>query len=231
MINLENRSSEYELLDQPVIPKEDLYQNLRELHFINTYLGGYKVVFEGLKKILKDTPQNQKVRILDIGSGGGDTLKEIYKYFQAEYDLELVGVDLKEDCIQYSNQNCEGYPIQFIQSDYKDYLEQSPSFDIIICSLFCHHLPKEDLITLFSNMNKFATKGGLMNDLHRHFLAYYSIKWLTNAFSKSYLVKNDACLSVARSFSKKEIQSIMESANITNYQLYWKWAFRWLLIF
>ncbi|WP_044208554.1 methyltransferase domain-containing protein [Flammeovirga sp. OC4] len=231
MINLETRSKELELLDQPQIPTPDLYQNLKELHFINTYLGGYQVVFEGIKKILQNTSKGQKVRILDIGSGGGDTLKAIYQHFKSDYQLELVGVDLKEDCIQYASENCKALPIRFVQSDYRDYLSEGNSFDLIICSLFCHHLPSEDLSELFFKINKNALKGCIMNDLHRHFLAYYSIKWLTKAFSKSYLVKNDACLSVARSFSKKDIQNIMNNAQITNYKLYWKWAFRWLLIF
>ncbi|KXX72210.1 methyltransferase domain-containing protein [Flammeovirga sp. SJP92] len=231
MINLEARSNELELLDQPFIPTPDLYQNLKELDFINTHLGGYQVVFEGIQKILQNSSTGQTLRILDIGSGGGDTLKAIYEEFRGEYKLELVGVDLKEDCIQYATENCRGLPIRFVQSDYRDYLTESTSFDIIVCSLFCHHLPSKALSELFSNIKKYAAKGCIMNDLHRHFLAYYSIKWLTKVFSRSYLVKNDACLSVARSFSKKDIQDIMENAQITDYKLYWKWAFRWLLIF
>lgn len=224
------RSSELELLDQPKIPKNDLYQNLRELHTINSLLGGYKVVFEGIHKLIASSHQ-KSLRILDIGSGGGDTLKEIHKHFKNDINLELIGVDLKEDCIQYAQENCTNLPITFIQSDYKDYLNESPSFDIIICSLFCHHLPQNDLIDLFKNMKKFAKVGSIINDLHRHFLAYYSIKWLTRTFSKSYLVKNDACLSVARSFSRQDISDIMLHANIQHYNMNWKWAFRWLIIF
>jgi hypothetical protein len=73
--------------------------------------------------------------------------------------------------------------------------------------------------------------GFFVNDLHRHFLAYYPIKLLSRIFSKSYLVKNDAPLSVLRGFSKKELLSIISPADILASQLQWKWAFRWLLIF
>ncbi|MDQ2863747.1 MAG: hypothetical protein M3R50_08910, partial [Bacteroidota bacterium] len=48
--------------------------------------------------------------------------------------------------------------------------------------------------------------------------------------SKSYLVKNDAPLSVLRGFRKIEWQNIFEKAAIKNYNIEWKWAFRYLLI-
>lgn len=229
MVSLIERSNELELLDADQIPREDLYRNLYELHVINKLLGGYNVVFQGIERLKEK--KNKPLRILDIGSGGGDTLKEIYKKYHNKFELELVGVDLKEDCINYSQKNCSGLPIQFVQSDYRDFLQQEQQFDIIICSLFCHHLKDEDLVQLFQTINKSAKAGCIINDLQRHFLAYYSIKWLTKYLSKSYLVKNDACLSVARSFSKKDIEGLMQKASIDTYSLKWQWAFRWLLTF
>jgi hypothetical protein len=49
-------------------------------------------------------------------------------------------------------------------------------------------------------------------------------------FSKSYLVKNDAPLSVLRGFSRNEWKILMEKAGIKNYKIKWKWAFRWLIL-
>lgn len=79
-------------------------------------------------------------------------------------------------------------------------------------------------------MGKNSTVGFFINDLHRHQLAYHSIKWLSRIFSKSYLVKNDAPLSVARGFTKSEWLSLIQSARISKFTIEWKWAFRWLII-
>ena len=79
-------------------------------------------------------------------------------------------------------------------------------------------------------MKKNAILGFFINDLHRHTLAYYSIKWLSSLFSKSYLVKNDAPLSVARGFTKNEWEQIFKSSGIANFAINWKWAFRHLII-
>ena len=74
-----------------------------------------------------------------------------------------------------------------------------------------------------------SSRGFFINDLHRHPLAYYLIKWLTKLFSKSYLVKYDAPLSVARAFKKKEWEILLKDAGITNYTIQWQWAFRYLI--
>ncbi|ANQ52315.1 methyltransferase domain-containing protein [Flammeovirga sp. MY04] len=230
-VSFVNRSYELELLDAPNIPTEDLYQNLKELHIINHYLGGYQVMLKGIKNLLKGIDKHQKVRILDIGSGGGDTLKVIHQKLGDKYNLDLVGVDLKSDCIQYSTTNCNGLPIQFIQSDYRNLIHDQDKFDIIVSSLFCHHLDDASLIELFSWMQNNAKIGGVVNDLHRHPLAYFSIKWITKILSNSYLVKNDAPLSVARSFKKNDFTKLLKKAKVSKYQLKWYWAFRWLLTF
>ena len=79
-------------------------------------------------------------------------------------------------------------------------------------------------------MKTHASIGFFINDLQRHWLAYYLIHILTQLFSKSYLVKNDASLSVARGFKKLEWQSLFKKAEITHCQITWKWAFRFLIV-
>jgi 2-polyprenyl-3-methyl-5-hydroxy-6-metoxy-1,4-benzoquinol methylase len=224
------RSYRKELLDAEEIPVEDLYRNLRELEFINTYLGGHAVTVKGLARLAAD--RQRRYRILDIGSGGGDTLRYIARWGRKHgYQFELTGVDLKDDCIRFATAASRAFPeIRFIRSDYRDIDRLDLSFDIITSSLFCHHLDDEQLTGLLHWMKDHAQQGFIVNDLHRHTFAYYSIKWLTAAFSGSYLVKNDAPLSVQRGFSRKEIKGYIAKAGITSFALTWKWAFRWLLI-
>ena len=74
-----------------------------------------------------------------------------------------------------------------------------------------------------------AAIGWFINDLHRHRLAYYSIRLLTAAFSGSYLVRNDAPLSVLRGFSRSEWSRLLASAGMEDSKVSWEWAFRWLV--
>ncbi|MBL7875144.1 MAG: SAM-dependent methyltransferase, partial [Cyclobacteriaceae bacterium] len=86
-----------------------------------------------------------------------------------------------------------------------------------------------ELVLLFSQLKQQTTAAIIINDIHRHPLAFYSIKLLTQLFSKSAMVKFDAPLSVLRAFTKTELQIILQKAIINNYKIVWKWAFRWQL--
>ena len=102
--------------------------------------------------------------------------------------------------------------------------------DIIFSSLFCHHFMDGQLISMLQWLKRNSHLGFFINDLQRHWLAYYLIKYITKFFSKSYLVKNDACLSVARSFNRQDWQNLFQEAGISDYTINWRWAFRFLVI-
>jgi hypothetical protein len=85
------------------------------------------------------------------------------------------------------------------------------------------------MIHILKWMKQNSRIGFFINDLHRHSLAYHSIRLLTRLFSKSYLVKNDAPISVTRGFKKNELENFLINAGIADYTIQWKWAFRWLV--
>ncbi|MCP9754053.1 methyltransferase domain-containing protein [Lacihabitans sp. CCS-44] len=213
------KSYQKELLDADEIPEADLIQNLKELKFINTYLGGHDVIKKGLRKFEKESH-----KILEIGSGGGDNLMMLKKHFP---ENDYAGLDIKEVCVNYSQSLDSG--IKWIKEDYKKHLPERP-YDLIFNSLFCHHFDDNSVVEMLIWINQNSKKGFFIGDLHRHRLAYFSIKFLTKLFSKSYLVKNDAPLSVQRGFTKKEWVIMLEKAGIENYQITWCWAFRHLIV-
>jgi len=228
------RSYEKELLDRDDIPFADIKRNMQELDLINEKLGGHKITLEGLKAMIKRTRNtkkfSEKLSILEIGCGGGDNLRVIKNYCgKKNIPVRLSGVDINPHCIEFARSRKDNEGIEFVSSDYK-LTDPSPKPDIIFNSLFCHHFTDKEMMEILSWMKEHSKVGFFINDLHRHPFAYYSIKWLTRLFSKSYLVKNDAPLSVLRGFRRKELRMFNEQCSILNAQLKWKWAFRWLLI-
>jgi 2-polyprenyl-3-methyl-5-hydroxy-6-metoxy-1,4-benzoquinol methylase len=227
-MDFSERSKEYELLDEMEfkIAANDLYKNLSELNFINTHLGGHSITLKGFQKLYKRMGSPNKVSVLEIGSGGGDNLFVLQKFaLRNNFEIELVGVDAKNECTNYAQ---EKYPnIQFVTSLYQNYTPQKKP-DIIFNSLFCHHFSDVEIIEILQWMQTNSRMGFFINDLHRHPLAYYTIRLLTRLFSKSYLVKNDAPLSVLRGLNKKEWVQIIKNANLSA-KVQWKWAFRYLI--
>lgn len=230
MPSFAHRSYKKELLDGDDVPFADIKRNMQELDFINKHLGGHEITLDGVVSVIKEAPVfNKELSILEIGCGGGDNLRATKNWAaHIKMPVQLSGVDINEECIAYAKAQRRNEGIAFIQSDYK--LMPLPSKpDVIFSSLFCHHFTDDELSFQLQWMKQNASLGFFINDLHRHPLPYYSIKTLTALFSKSYLVKNDAPLSVRRGFKRKDWQRLFAAAGIENYSVKWRWAFRWLV--
>jgi hypothetical protein len=223
------RSYKSELLDADEIPFPAILLNMQELNTINTLLGGHAITIKGLKQLIGN---KKSITVCEIGCGGGDNLAAVFKYCQKNnIAVQLIGVDLKPSCIEVAKQHSLlKNNTQFICSDYAlVHFDEKP--DIIFSSLFCHHFIEIQLVQQLQWMRQQSKLGFFINDLHRHWLAYASIKLLTQLFSKSYLVKNDAPLSVQRGFLQQDWKMIFKQAGITNYSIGWQWAFRHLIVY
>ncbi|MEO8112024.1 MAG: methyltransferase domain-containing protein [Ginsengibacter sp.] len=228
MTDYTRRSDKKELLDRNDIPIADIVRNMEELDFINTHLGGHSITLSGFKKLLS---HQEDISVCEIGCGGGDNLNAIYHFCKKKnINATFRGIDINADCIAFAKKNSPIEKIEYIVSDYRDVDFKAQAPDIIFSSLFCHHFTDEELVEMLQWMKRNATIGFFINDLQRHPLAYNFIKAATKFFSKSYLVKNDAPLSVLRGFKKNEWENIFKKAGITNYSIHWKWAFRYLIV-
>jgi 2-polyprenyl-3-methyl-5-hydroxy-6-metoxy-1,4-benzoquinol methylase len=235
MQNFAVRSTELELMDLPITDESEIFTNLKELEFINTLTGGPALVFSALQQILaaKKVNSDHEIHIADIGFGAGDMFVFLLENaHKLHCKIRLTGVDLMPEAKNYA---LKMHPelaekVEFVVSDYRDWFAAGNQPDIVVAGLFCHHLTDAQLLVFFENIAKNVKIAGIINDLHRHPIAYYGIKYLTQWFSKSRFTKNDAPLSVLRGFSRTNLEDLLQKAGVKNYELRWKWAFRFLLV-
>ena len=218
-----------EKMDEPGVSENETRQALSELETINQLLGGYNVVLNALDQIKWNS---ETMTIMDLGCGGGDMLRAIASQANKKNkQVNLIGVDRNPVMTAYAKDKSSAFPnISFKTLNVFDDSLMNEKADITMNSLFCHHFNNDELVELIKRMYKLASQAVIINDLHRHWFAYYSIKVLTKLFSKTYLVRYDGPLSVARSLTRNEWKSIFSSAGITNYKLRWMWAWRWQII-
>lgn len=235
-MSLRTRSAELEIMDDLNCHGEVVDQTLRELEVINRLLGGDDVTIQGIASVVnagvaEDTQSiregsRRKYMIADFGCGGGDLAMKVVKWARRKnLNVDVVGIDANPHIIEFAKRNYPGITFQTL-----NVFENQTTYDIITATLFIHHFDDQQLVELFKSMKSHSRLGVVINDIHRHPLSYFSIKWLTQLFSKSAMVKFDAPLSVRRAFKEKELIDILEKADIKNYQLKWKWAFRWQLV-
>lgn len=229
---LAKRAAGTELMDDLTLASDALRQNLDELETINTWLGGYQPVINALARLRPLMPVGRSLRLADLGSGGGDTLRHIARWARKnDVAVALMGVDANQFMLDYATDKSSDYPeISYRQLDIFSPEFQKQPVDVLTCSLFCHHFTDEELVLLLGQWQRQAQVAVVINDLHRHWLAYYSIKWLTKLLGGSYLVRHDAPLSVARAFRRADWVKLLAQAGIERYELRWRWAFRWQVI-
>jgi len=225
--DLSKRSYQKELLDRDDIPLDDIRQNMLELDIINTWLGGHAISIGGLKHLIG---RRRQISICEIGCGGGDNLRALVRWcHKKNIHVRVTGIDLNAHCIDVAKDRWQEGPAEWIHSDYRNVVFDQGRPDIIFSSLFCHHFTDEELVGQLGWMEENAGVGWFINDLHRHIMAWQSIRLLTKWFSRSYLVKNDAPLSVQRGFTRPEWMELIRQAGINDAKVQWKWAFRWLV--
>lgn len=222
MADLSERSTQAEWMDSEEVPYEVFDQCLRDIARINRLTLAYRPTLNFLERVRRRYP-DRPLHLLDAGSGGGDMVRVMAQWAKKRrVTLHLTGVDLNpfaarsahsatrvEDGITYQTCNIFDVP------------EDQP-IDLITSSLFAHHLSHEELVAFIAWMERRATLGWCINDLHRHRVAYHVIKHAAPFLSRNHLIRHDAPLSVARAFTRSDWASLAPDA-----ELRWWFPFRW----
>ena len=230
-ISTKNRTDKEELMDDFSIGGDLLRDTLDKLENINRWLGGNLMTVRALKKVLKNHPKEQELTIADIGCGHGDILRDVAKFGRKNgYKMKLIGMDANPTAIAYANElSSEFSELSFKTEDIFSEAFKHRKFDVVLATLFLHHFKEEQLTSFLGNTLKQTKIGIVVNDLHRHKLAYY-LFMLLSVFIKNNMIIEDGLTSVLRGFKRNELAHISKKLKVKP-QISWKWAFRfeWIL--
>lgn len=219
------KSYQKEIMDDFSITDDRIKTALNELEIINKYLGGRSTSRRGLEIISRKIKSNNKITVLDVGSGGSDNVK----YLDNDGRMIFVtSLDINKGVCRYVKGDRPD--IRVVCGNALNLPFKESSFDIIHVSLFLHHFNEGEINNLMQRFMKISRYGVIVNDLHRSILAYTCIKLLTFLFSKSEMVKNDGPLSVKRGFLKHELKEIFSCIKFSSVTIKYRWAFRWLAV-
>ena len=230
-ISTKNRTDKEELMDDFSIGGDLLRDTLDKLENINRWLGGNLMTVKALKKVLKNHPKEQELIIADIGCGHGDILRDVAKFGRKNgYKMKLIGMDANPTAIAYANELSTEFPeLSFKTEDIFSEAFKNRKFDVVLATLFLHHFKEAQLVSFLGNTLKQTKIGIVVNDLHRHKLAYY-LFMLLSVFIKNNMIIEDGLTSVLRGFKRNELAHISKKLKVKP-QISWKWAFRfeWIL--
>lgn len=210
---LADRRLTEELMDAPDLPGATYDAVLKSLARVNVLTMAARPTLAFLDRALAD---RDHFTLLDVGFGHGDMLRRIADWGRKRgKTMRLVGVDLNPRSEHAARAATENWlPISYITGDYAD-LAGEP-WDCVISSLVAHHMTDDQLIAFLRFMDAEARVGWLVNDLHRHALAYYGYPVLASLLACHRIVRKDGQTSIARSYRPDEWPPILARAGVSS---------------
>lgn len=194
------RSTEPERIDTGDHTPEEYETFLREIAFINRYLGDARALRRSLFREIERLDLRE-FSVLDVACGSGELLRQTAELARRSGRYaRLTGIDLHE--LSFVE---PAAGISFVRGDAFRLPFADGSFDFAISSLFFHHLSDEQIPLALSEMSRVARRGVFVIDLERRRTAYYLYKLFCLGFRISPLVTHDGSLSVKKGFDRGEL--------------------------
>ncbi len=106
-----------------------------------------------------------------------------------------------------------GRPLRWVTADLFDFRPEGGA-DIIMSSLFTHHLPDPMLVRFIRWMEANARIGWFINDIERHPLPYYFLKMAFWATRRHRFMRHDGPVSIASAFKKEDWVRLLKEAGL-----------------
>jgi SAM-dependent methyltransferase len=228
--HLAERHRQAEWMDQPGLNAQEHARALRGLARINQISRSAAVLWPKIARVAH-ARGGGTVRVLDLASGGGDVAIALARWAaRLACDLRMEGCDLSPEAVRFAQKQARRRraPIRFFQLDaLRDPLPDG--YDIVMCSLFLHHLAEPDAVGLLRKMAAAAGSLVLVDDLIRSRRGY-GLAWLgCRILSGSPVVHHDGPVSVSAAFTVSEARALAERAGLRGAVVTRHWPERFLL--
>ncbi len=217
-------------MDQPGIDPAVHAQALEGLRRINAFSAAVGSLWAPIRSLARERG-GRPLRVLDLACGGGDNTTALAQRARRQgLAIQVDGCDLSPQAVAIAARSAEqqGLSTRFFQADaLNDPLPED--YDVILCTLFLHHLEEEQAVDLLRRMGCASRCLVLVNDLIRSPLGY-GLAWAgCRLLSRSPIVHFDGPVSVQGAFQVPEVRTMAARAGLVGADLRRSWPERYLL--
>jgi SAM-dependent methyltransferase len=203
-----------EWMDEPC-SYEEFRECLTDLAKVNRLTLSYRPTLRFLEHLIKVQQPSKPLHIVDVGCGGGDMLNSISAWSRRHgVKVTLTGIDLNPHAARAAREfSPRDSGIEWITGDAFSYTPPD-GIDIVLSSLFTHHLPESEIVRFLGWMESIARCGWFINDLCRERTPYRLFAVLAKAMRWHRFVQHDGPVSFRRSFREDDWQRMLAAAGI-----------------
>lgn len=230
-ISLRSRRLVPEIMDDPNLLVAEHHEALKGLARTNCWGTTRNHIWRALNTIARRRGLNT-LRILDVACGAGDLVIWLKQQAtQRGLNWLVEGCDKSPIAVNYAAKRAADAGLRSMRFFCHDAFEPLPSqtYDVVLSTLFLHHLAEEDAINVLRNMATATKNALLVDDLRRSSLGYALARLASAILTKSPVVKVDAPLSVQAAFSETEVLSLFARADLLGARLSRHWPQRYLI--
>jgi 2-polyprenyl-3-methyl-5-hydroxy-6-metoxy-1,4-benzoquinol methylase len=224
------RARQPEIMDRPDLDAASFRGALKALERINFFSRSARILWPPIAALAKRKGQGS-LRLLDIACGAGDIPIKLWRWAKSEgFELQVEACDRNQLALEHAAAKAEtaGCPVRLFRWDAEvDHL--ADSYDVVLCSLFLHHLLDEKGIRLFRSMAAASRHLVLVNDLARSRFGYATAYFGTRLLANGTIARVDGPRSVQSAYSLDEVRELALRAGLTNATVRRRWPFRFLL--
>jgi 2-polyprenyl-3-methyl-5-hydroxy-6-metoxy-1,4-benzoquinol methylase len=217
-------------MDDPTLDRQRHFAALAGLARLNGLSASANIVWSPIVQLARQLKVN-RLRVLDVATGAGDLpLRLWHKARRANLQLDLHGIDISPHALEFARQRAEaaGAAIEFSPLDVLN-AGLPHGYDVVISSLFFHHLENHPAAALLLRMADVANHLVLVNDLRRSAASWLLAQAAARLFTASDVVHNDAPLSVRAALTVHEMRELASSVGLGAATVTQRWPCRFLL--
>lgn len=197
--------------------------NYQEIDRINRFMGVYEALFQTLVRVSKEHA-HKPLRILECGSGSGASMVAILKKAQKHHlSWEWTAVDVDPLACALAKEKLAKAGLsnqaRVMQDKAERVLATQGPFDVLVGSLFLHHLSNSEILELWTCARSHLRLGMIWDDLERRPLSFYGFRLLSFVLGLSEVSRHDGALSILRSFKRNDWIFMAENSGWNSWEL------------
>lgn len=202
-----------ERMDDPHADPRALERTYALFPLVNAVVSGWRGLH---RREIRPRARRGPIRILDVGSGGGDQCRAIAARVRREGLAAVVtALDPDSRATAWASAHDDGAGVQYRCGTTRDLVREGDAYDVVLSNHLLHHLSTDEVQDLLNDSRHLIRGGGvaLHHDIARSRAAYALFAAATRPLEGGVLsgsfIREDGLLSIRRSYTAAELRAVV----------------------